>query len=75
MLSDLFRGQYEIWIAYHAILQENARKGQRSLSLDEDTLEQLLEADRVCVARMQVKQALRTADLMRKLMNDAAQEF
>lgn len=70
-LSELFRTNYEIWIGYHAILQENSRIGEKE-ELDDEVLERLLEADRVRVARMQVKQALHTAELMQKVMREQA---
>lgn len=69
-LPALFRTNYEIWIGYHAILQENARDGKANI--DEDALEAILEEDRIRVAKMQVKQAKATADLMNKVMKEKA---
>ncbi|WP_422930856.1 hypothetical protein [Singulisphaera sp. PoT] len=66
-LPSLFRTNYEIWIGYHAILQENAR-GDMKAEIDDEQLENILEEDRTRVAKMQVKQARSTADLMNKSM-------
>jgi hypothetical protein len=71
-LSELFRTNYEIWIGYHAILQENGRPELNSI--DSDVLEKLLENDRIRVARMQVRQATGTAELMHKMMKGKAAE-
>jgi hypothetical protein len=72
-LSELFRTNYEIWIGYHAILQVNSRIGEKE-DVADDVLERLLEADRVRVARMQVKQAVHTAELMQKVMREQTSE-
>lgn len=63
-LTDLFRTNYQIWIGYHAILQESSRTGT-SVPIDEAVLERLLEDDRTRVARVQVKEATRMAELMK----------
>jgi hypothetical protein len=68
--AQLFRENYEIWVAYHAILQENGRSSQPTL--DEDVMDRILEEDRIRVAQMQVKQAIRFAELTRKLMRETA---
>ena len=65
VLHDLFRRNYEVWIGYHAILQDSDRPQNGP------ELERLLEAERAHVASMEVKQALRTAELMRKLMKES----
>jgi hypothetical protein len=72
-LSELFRTNYEIWIGYHAILQENSRSEQPE-QVEDEVMEQILEADRVRVARMQVKQAKETAELMRRLLREQDSE-
>jgi hypothetical protein len=72
-LSELFRTNYEIWIGYHAILQENSRIGEKE-EIEGEVLERLLEADRVRVAKMQIKQALYTAELMQKVIREQATE-
>jgi hypothetical protein len=65
-LSELFRTNYEVWIGYHAILQEQGRNDPQGV--DSDVVERLLESDRARVAQMQVRQATRTAELMQQLM-------
>jgi len=72
-LSEFFRTNYEIWIGYHAILQVNSKIEARE-DVDEDVLERLLEDDRIRVARMQVKQAYKTAELMRSAISGQAAE-
>jgi hypothetical protein len=69
-LSHLFRTNYEIWIAYHAILQENSRDDATSATADQEAIEATLEAERTRVARMQVRQARETAQLMHKALQD-----
>lgn len=68
--AKLFRENYEVWIAYHAILQDNARGVQTGV--DEEVMDQILEDDRTRVAQLQVKQAVRFAELTRKLMRETA---
>jgi hypothetical protein len=63
-LMELFRTNYEIWIGYHAILQESSRTGTNA-PIDENVLDRLFEEDRTRVARVQVKEASRMAELMR----------
>jgi hypothetical protein len=70
-LHELFRTNYEVWIGYHAILQEKARNGEID-GLEIETLEYLLETDRVRVAQMQVKQALQTANFQYQAMRSRA---
>jgi hypothetical protein len=64
-LLDLFTSQYEVWIGYHAILQEN-RRPLAPDGVEQESLEKLLDAERAVVARMQVKQAMQVAELIRK---------
>jgi len=66
-LSDLFRTNYEVWIGYHAILQLQGGTNETE-EIETETLDQLLERDRIRVAQMQVKQAVRTAELQQRLM-------
>ncbi len=72
-LPALFRTNYEIWIGYHAILQENSRIGMKG-TIEDEALETILEEDRIRVAKMQVKQAKSTAELMYQTMRDQAAE-
>ena len=60
-LLEQFTTQYEVWICYHAILQYNERQSMRDI--DEDVYEQMMEADRIRVANLEVKQALNVAEL------------
>jgi hypothetical protein len=70
-LIELFRSNYEVWIGYHAILQENSRAAIPE-KLEPEEFDRILENDRIRVAQMQVRQALRTADLMQKEMQAQA---
>jgi hypothetical protein len=72
-LADLFRSNYEVWIGYHAILQYNSQASAKE-DLEQEVLERVLESDRTRVAQMQVKQALRTAELMQQVMQSKATE-
>jgi len=65
-LLESYQANYAIWIGYHAILQHNNRNSKQEI--EADLFERLLEDDRATVARMQVKQALRTSELMRRVM-------
>jgi len=64
-LAKLFQQSYEIWIAYHAILQHRARKEQVFLNfhVSETQLDQTTEVERSLVAELQVKQAFQMAEL------------
>jgi len=71
-LLDLFTVQYEIWIAYHAILQFNHSTGATSVAADDERFEPYFDQERALVARMQIKQAITVAELMRKVMTATA---
>lgn len=64
---ELFRTNYEVWIGYHAILQENG-KLQSGTDIEESAFEEVLELERARVARMQVRQALQVAKLQQRAM-------
>lgn len=81
--AQLFQQYYQIWIGYHAILQYTFRK---TLDLDPEPdaeatpvvelyspqiQSQLQERERALVAEMQVKQALKSAELKAKLMKES----
>lgn len=69
-LLELFKTNYEVWIGYHAIIQEN----NKSVSGDSEAFDQFLERERTNVGRMQVKQALRLAALIQhSLKTDSSQ--
>lgn len=63
---NFFETNYKVWIGYHAILQLNS-KNNEVLESDEDKFDNERENERGRVANMQVKQALKSAELMFKL--------
>lgn len=64
-LLNLFETNYKIWIGYHAILQHNENhKG------DDDTQDKLFEEERVRVAQIQVKQAIKSAELLHRISKE-----
>jgi hypothetical protein len=67
VVAQLFETNYAVWVGYHAILQENA-KAEMPVEIDDTAADQMLEQDRVRVAKMQVKQALQTARLRQQYM-------
>lgn len=69
--AQFFESSYQVWIGYHAILQESAKKDQ-GIDLDVEKLELVLNEDRIRVAHMQVKQALQTARLREELLRAQA---
>jgi hypothetical protein len=69
MLLSLFETNYKIWIGYHAILQQNENQSSSS-GLDEDTQDKLFEEERARVAQIQVKQAMKSADLLHRLSKE-----
>ncbi len=70
-LVETFRTQYEIWVAYHAILQDISDKNNTS-GFDEDVLDKIEEEERIRVATMQVKQAFGTAQITNELIKSKA---
>jgi hypothetical protein len=66
-LVEIFDRNYKIWIGYHAILQDRAQTNE-SQEIPEDIIDSIKEQERIRVARMQVKQALRTAELTQDLL-------
>jgi len=66
----LFKLQYEIWIGYHALLQEAAPLSIPGVA--PDALDQVLEAERVRLAQLQVSQARATVDLVKRAMRERA---
>jgi hypothetical protein len=70
-MAGLFETTYQIWIGYHAILQQMERTKTEQL-IGEEKADDALEAERVRVAVMQVKQSLKTAELMHKLTQQQA---
>jgi len=58
-----FEANYEIWIGYHAILQSQQQIPESS-GLEEEVVDEIQERERQTVARVQARQALRTAELV-----------
>ena len=66
-LTELFAQNYAVWIGYHAILQWQQRSTASSMArLEDEELAKIQEHDRAVVATMQVKQALKMAELQAK---------
>lgn len=65
-LVQAFTTAYEVWIAYHAILQEQASEASGA-DVDDEKVEAMLDMQRTVVATMQVKQALQYAELWKKV--------
>ncbi len=70
-LLELFKSQYEVWIGYHAILQESSRTDDKE-GLDPSALDRIWEAERARVAQMQVKQVRTMAEFMRRASREEA---
>ena len=76
-LLELFQNQYEIWIGYHAILQEMQKNYDILHDIEEsgtddgadnkDLVDKFMDEERTVVAEMQIKQALTAAKLLRQL--------
>lgn len=71
-MYNLFKTNYEVWIGYHAILQFKGQTNNQTSSLDEEALEKERENERSRVAQVEVKQAIKTAELMFKLTRQDA---
>jgi hypothetical protein len=65
-LVDAFVVNFEIWIGYHAILQQQSLPVRSGLIEDSEKFEALTDQERALVARMQVRQAYSMAELMKK---------
>lgn len=64
--KEMFAIQYKIWIAYHAIIQQS-HASETNYGIPEDDRERLQDIERRAVAEMQVRQALRTVEIMERL--------
>jgi hypothetical protein len=71
-LAQFFDNGYQVWIGYHGILQDSAKKDP-TLELDPEKFDAMMDDDRVRVATMQVKQALQTARLRSDLLKAQGQ--
>jgi len=71
-LIQLFDIQYRVWVAYHAILQFQRQKELLKIASmeDDDRFQRLQDEERALVARMQVEQALKTAEMQSHLQKD-----
>lgn len=58
-----FETNYAVWIGYHAILQTQHKSTEASGMTDE-AIDQIQEIERQTVAKVQIRQALRTAELI-----------
>lgn len=67
-LLQMFTTEYEVWIAYHAILQESSRPTEG----DEAVLDRVAEDERIRVATMQSKQALQNAKVREKQLKESS---
>lgn len=64
-LYKFFETNYKVWIGYHGILQYNNHQNETFDSdEEEEKIKQEREKDRALVAQMQVKQAMKTSELM-----------
>ena len=58
-----FETNYQVWIGYHAILQEQQEPAESS-GLNDAMIESLQEEERQTVGQVQVKQSLKNAELL-----------
>jgi hypothetical protein len=65
-LVHAYGTSYEVWIAYHAILQKQAEAKPEYHNEDSEKLTLILDMERAVVATMQVKQALQFAETWKK---------
>jgi hypothetical protein len=74
-MVDFFDMNYKVWIGYHAILQLNSQQND-AIESDEHQgkIDSEREKERALVAQMQVKQALKSAELMLALSKQKATE-
>ncbi len=64
-LLKFFETNYKVWIGYHGILQYNSNQNETFESEEqEEKTKQERENDRTLIAQMQVKQAIKSSELM-----------
>jgi hypothetical protein len=73
VMVEAFKTNYSIWIGYHAILQQRDRRFVDA-NIEEESVDGVQEIERATVGKMQVKQAVRSAELMLKAQQTAATE-
>lgn len=72
-LYNLFETNYKVWIGYHGILQYNNHLTETfATDEQEESIKKEREKDRALVAQMQVKQAIKSSDLMLKVEKQKA---
>ena len=64
-IVQAFTTAYEVWIAYHAILQKQAEESS-GIDANDEKIDEMLDVQRTVVATMQVKQAQQYAELWKK---------
>ena len=64
-IVQAFTTAYEVWIAYHAILQKQAEE-LSGIDANDEKIDEMLDVQRTVVATMQVKQAQQYAELWKK---------
>lgn len=72
-LVEAFITNYEVWIAYHAILQKKAEDSNAYDLKDEAVRDQIMDAQRSIVATMQAKQSMQFAEVWKKGLLDQKQ--
>jgi triphosphoribosyl-dephospho-CoA synthetase len=69
-LVEAYTTNYEVWVAYHAILQKKADEETVVDAKNEATKELLLDQQRAIVATMQAKQSVQFAEMWKKGLVD-----
>jgi len=74
-LTTLFTQNYEIWIGYHAIIQDQQRSRVTGLfDMQDEELDKVQEHERTVVAEMQVKQAMKMAELQNQTLKQRSSD-
>lgn len=72
-MAAYYNQNYEVWIGYHAILQYQQRITASAIhDLQDEQMERLMEHERAVVAAMQVKQALKMAEIQTQNLKNAS---
>jgi hypothetical protein len=69
-LVEAFTTNYEVWIAYHAILQKKADDAMSVEVKDETVRAQIMDTQRSIVATMQAKQSMQFAEVWKRGLID-----
>lgn len=70
-LVEAFTTNYEVWVAYHAILQKKDDEASGSDFKHQESKEQVLDAQRSIVATMQARQSVQFAEMWKKGLAEA----